>query len=402
MLKLVLAFPITVNKNNMRRILISCTLTFLVVLQAISQEAVPVQKGSGSDISCTQRLRLARATFEAGRLHELVGTILGNEAKGCFSGVGENSFSTQEKVDALKLVTQAYIYLEEPLKADESMKQLLETDHFYVPNPIADPAEYLALYSTFRTTPVFSFGAKAGGSMTLTTITEQYYVSSEAIGQGKYSPGVSFIGGLFAEKEFFPKSKLKVLKNTVLMAEALFHLRPFKIKSPVLLSNDYDDDGTSASFEGKSITNWIDLNLILRYRLNPNNTYDPYIGVGPGASFLLSSKIDLAKAPRYNRNGDITATVTGAAIDTKGAYNKIAESITALGGIKFRFGEIYINAEARYQFGLSNLINKKNKTNEELSLNYGTTLNYYRQNNAIINIGVTYPYFKPKKLKRKK
>ena len=383
----------------MRRILFSCTLTFLAALQAMGQEALPVQKGS--DISCTQRLRLARATFEAGRLHELVGTILGDEAKGCFFGTGENSFSTQEKVDALKLITQAYIYLEEPLKADASMQQLLETDHFYVPNPTADPAEYLALYSTFRTTPVFSFGVKAGGSMTLSTITEQYYVSSQAIGQGKYSPGVSFIGGFFAEKEFFPKSKLKVLKNSVLMAEALFHLRPFKIKSPELLSNDYNGD-PSASFEGKAITNWIDLNVILRYRIKPLSTYDPYFGIGPGASFLLSSKVDLGKTPRYNRNGDISSTVTGAAIDVKEAYNKIAESITALAGIKFRFGEIYINAEARYQFGLSSLINKKSKTVEDFSLNYGTTLNNYRQNNAIINIGVTYPYYKPKKLKHKK
>jgi Outer membrane protein beta-barrel domain len=383
----------------MRRVLFfSILLLFQSLLVHGQDAAAPTQ--TGSDISCTQRLRLARATFEAGRLHELVGTILGDEAKGCF-GTGDNSFSTQEKVEALKLITQAYIYLEEPLKADEAMLQLLRTDHFYEPNLVTDPAEYLALYSTFRTDPVFSFGAKAGGSMTIPTITAQNYVSSEAPGEGKYKPGVSFVGGLFAEKEFFPKAKFTPLRNTVLMAEAFFHLRPFKIESPVLFNND-NSGNPSASFDGKAISTWIDVNLILKYRIKPKGTYDPYFGVGPGISLLLASKVDLGKTPRYNANRDISATVTGPAVDVKEVNNKMVESITALVGIKFRFGEIYINAEARYQFGLTNLINKNNKTSLEWALNYGQAFNDYRQNNAIINIGVTYPYFNPKKLKHKK
>jgi len=384
----------------MRRNLVFCTLLIFCSLFIASGQDASTNQNS-ANISCTQRLRLARATYEAGRLHELVGTILGPEAKGCF-GEGVNSFSDQEKVDALKLLTLAYIYLEEPLKADEQMLELLRTDHFYKPDDTSDPAEYLALYSSFRTDPIISFGVKVGGTMTMPAITQIYYVGSESAGNGKYKPGYSFIGGMFAEKELFPKSKLGILRNSVVLGEIFFHLRPFRIVNTQLLSNDANGGQSAASYDGKSVSSWMDLNLILRYRILPKHNLDPYIGIGPGISYLLNSKIDLGKMPRTNVNGNITATVTGAAVPVQDAYNTLAQSVTALAGLKFRFGEIYINAEGRYQYGLFNLINPENRTVPGLANDYGMTLNDYRQNNIILNIGVTYPYFKPKKLKRKK
>lgn len=352
-------------------------------------------------ISCSQRLRLARATYEAGRLHELVGTILGDDAKGCFFGTDvNNTFSKQEKVDALKLITLAYIYLEEPEKADASMLQLLKTDHFYDPDKNADPAEYLALYNTFRTHPILSYGIKVGGTATFAHLLRNYVVGGQAEGQGKYLPGYSVAGGVFVERELFPYSPKKLLHNTIALAEVFMHLRPNKITSDQLFINP-KTGGTAGQSEFKAKSTWLDLNLILRYRLNKDHHLDPYIGIGPSISYLLAYNWDLPQTQPKNINEEIESTVTGRAVDVKSAYNKITNSITIMGGGRVRLGEFYFNVEARYQYGLYNIVSSKNRFVEELVMKYQTTINDYRQSNFVINVGATIPQFVPKKKKKK-
>lgn len=364
-----------------------------------AQEAAPQSSGT---ISCSQRLRLARATYEAGRLHELVGTILGDDAKGCFFGTDvNNAFSKQEKVDALKLITLAYIYLEEPEKADASMLQLLKTDHFYDPDENADPAEYLALYNTFRTHPILSYGLKVGATATFAHLLKNYAVGGQALGQGKYLPGYSVVGGAFVERELFPNATKKVLPNLVALAEVFVHLRPNKITSGQLYINPKTGE-SSGQAEFKAKSTWLDLNLILRYRLNKDHKFDPYIGIGPSISYLLGYNWDLPQTQPLDNNGQIESTVTGRATDVKSAYNKITNSITVMGGGRVRLGEFYFNVEARYQYGLYNIVNPKNRFVEELVMKYATSINDYRQSNFVINVGATIPQFVPKKKKKKK
>src|SRR5215467_3982389 len=107
-------------------------------------------KVSFAQQSGAQTLRLARSVYEQGRLHEIPDLINKNIAQ----------FSKTELVDAYRLLTLSYIYLEEPEKADESMQKLLQTEHFYEPNPNVDPAEFIGLYKTFRTKAVFNAGVK--------------------------------------------------------------------------------------------------------------------------------------------------------------------------------------------------------------------------------------------------
>src|SRR6188768_71130 len=85
----------------------------------------------GQAASCAQTLRLAQTTYEQGRLHELEAQLAG-----CL----KNGFDDQQKVTAYRYLTLAYIYLEEPEKADASILELLRADHFFKPNDAVDPA----------------------------------------------------------------------------------------------------------------------------------------------------------------------------------------------------------------------------------------------------------------------
>src|SRR6476660_6209424 len=117
-----------------------------------------------------QTLRLAQSIYEQGRLHELPS----------LPGLKDSEiikYSKSEQVNAYRLLTLANIYLEEPEKADENMLKLLRTEHFYEPNEQVEPAEFIGLYKTFRTKPVFNIGLKFGANSTIPLITEQQYVS---------------------------------------------------------------------------------------------------------------------------------------------------------------------------------------------------------------------------------
>src|SRR3954465_3021621 len=113
-------------KKLLPLIMFSCTLPYCLSAQS----------------SCTQTLRSARSVYDQGRLQELPDLL-----EGCL----KNGFSVQEKVQAYKLLTLAYIYLEEAAKADAAMLALLNTDHYFEINLTTDPAEFVALYKTFRT-----------------------------------------------------------------------------------------------------------------------------------------------------------------------------------------------------------------------------------------------------------
>src|SRR5690349_11418561 len=135
----------------MRRALIF--VFFLIACKAFSQTD-----------QCVQTLRLARATYEQGRLHEIETQLLP-----CLKG-GFNKDQKQLEVEGYKLLCLSYIYLEEPEKANDAMLKILQTDHDFQINPAVDPAEFVGLHSTFRSKSMFSIGFIVGPNATLPAV----------------------------------------------------------------------------------------------------------------------------------------------------------------------------------------------------------------------------------------
>ena len=102
--------------------------------------------------SGAQTLRLARATYEQGRLHEIPSILESFLPK----------FNRQEKVEAYKLLTLSYIYLEEPEKADAAMLSLLQTDHYFEVNLKDDPAEFIYIIDYGQVHLVWPGGSVVG------------------------------------------------------------------------------------------------------------------------------------------------------------------------------------------------------------------------------------------------
>jgi hypothetical protein len=332
--------------------------------------------------SCSQTLRLARSTYDQGRLHELPKLL-----ENCLKG----GFTKEDQVTAYRLLTLSYIYLEEPEQADESMRLLLETDNYFAPNEAVDPAEFVALYRTFRTTPIFGMGFKVGPNVTFPTVTNNYYVGNTASGTGKYKQKIGIQLGFLFEKDFFANSKSSFLRKTTFSPEILYTTRSFTYGAEGIFLNDSVAAKSVAKIANTYKQSWLDLNLILQYKVK-NHKLNPYVGIGPGFSYLLAADNQQSFVLEAG------STVSGPDVNLKKSFNNIVYSVIGVAGGKIRVGSFYITGEIRFQYGLSNVINPKKRTNNENVFDYASQLNDFKQSNAALNFGIMYPFFKPKKL----
>ena len=332
--------------------------------------------------NCTQVLRLVRSTYEQGRLHELPALM-----EGCLNGIGEKGFTKIDKREAYRYLTLAYIYLEEPEKADESMLKLLDTDHFFQVNQALDPAEFIALYNKFRHDPLYSINLKFGVNASQPSISNYYNIGSTGGGQGKYGLGIAF-----QVMATFEKSLLGKFKKFVVAPEVGYVARSFSYENPQLAVADEDPTKAISSQSFAFSQNWLDLYGIVLYKFKDTQDLKTYIGGGPGISYLLSS----TNQASTKLGNDFT--VTGTAIKDTDSYNKLVYSFTVMAGAKLKVGELYLLADVRYQYGLSNAIKSSTRTNSAIGFDYQGQYNDYKMNNIMINIGLSYPVFKPKKL----
>ena len=335
--------------------------------------------------NCAQTLRLAQSTYDQGRLHELPGLM-----KGCLSDRNKDGFSKQEKVTAYKLLTMAFLYLEEPEKADSSMLMLLKTEPFFEPNKEVDPEEFIGLYKTFRTKPIFTIGVKVGPNISMANIMSNYYTAASSIGSSEYSTKIGLQLGLVVEKDLFQNSRGKILPRLTAAPEIIFTPRTFGIAVANALTSD--KGGNEAKFEALENQSWIDLNALVQYKLKKDRSrFNTYVTAGPAISYLLSAT---RQEVFTRKSGNVTS---GPDIPIEASLNKLVFSVVVGVGAKLRLGSVYLTADVRYQYGLSNIVKTSARTNYQNTFDYANQFNDYSINNIAVMIGGSKPIFRPKK-----
>jgi hypothetical protein len=282
--------------------------------------------------SCAQTLRLATSTYEQGRLHELEG-ILAN----CLA----NGFTKEEKVIAYKLLTQANIYLEEPQKADDTMLKLLQTDHYFEINKDVDPAEFVALYNTFRTSEIYRVGAKLGVNATQPNVVNTI-TAVEIADDSEYKYGIAILFGGVVDVPLNDKMTLH--------GELLYLQRKFEIDLKVDRGFTVEENPKPLSnqFEGIETENWISLPLSFEYKI-ADKKYNPYVAGGVSVDYLLNAEL---KGERI-RSG--VNSIQETSFDFNPLREKINISALVAAGVKTKMGGGYFIAEVRYLHGITNV-----------------------------------------------
>jgi hypothetical protein len=366
--------------NFMRRFL------FLLLLLVIGSRGSFGQKGA-------QTLRLAQSIYEQGRLHELP-TLKGMFPKDIAG------YSKSEQVNAYRILTLAHIYLEEPDSADVSMLRLLNADHFYEPNAQVEPAEFMGLYRTFRTKPVFGIGLKFGGNFTQPLLNKIYYVSGSPPGHGKYASKFGIQVGLVFEKEIFARSKNPLLKRLIFTPEVMYTNRTFSYSNSELQSLDGsgNENTNILSQTVKLKQTYLDINPVFQLRKKKPSLLNPYYGFGPGVSYLLAATNTMQTQRIVTGDATTSGAIVGPDVTMTSAFRKIVPSLIASAGLKYRFGSIYLMAELRVQYGLMNPVNPSKRTVTSAVFDYNYALPDYKPLNLTANIGFVFPYFNPVKL----
>lgn len=324
--------------------------------------------------SCAQNLRLARATYEQGRLHEVPTYV-----QSCI----ENG-SNQEKVEAYKLLCLTYIYLEEPMKADQAMLSILRTDHYFTVDLASDPAEFVALYRTFRTDPIYRIGAKAGVNATQPNVIS--YVPAND-GESKYSYGLSFQAGFTGE--------IPMVSNLTFSPEVNLLLRSFKYEN----TSTFQDANLGEAREFRTTGNerhiWVAVPLAVQYKLIKSR-FNPYVSLGISTDFLLSAQ------NTFLRTKQEASSLEEQTVNLKNDRKKINVSgIASIGG-KMKVPSGFAIAEVRYTHGLTRVNGTENIYSrfDKTFPTSGYVDGIFKLSGVSVNVGYVYNIFNPKKIKR--
>lgn len=327
-----------------------------------------------------QTLRLARATYEQGRLHEI-------RAQLNASVLAE--MSKQEKVEAYKILCLSYIYLEEPEKADEAMLNILRTDPYFQINIAVDPAEFVALYKTFRRNPIYRIGVHLGGNFSQPNVSE---VVSTIYGYSEYQSKFGLQLGFSAD---YP---LNFISNRLtLHADLGWQKKKFELTS----SNDQGDDEKNQTLAIES-QSWLSLPVLIQFsilkvdEIKPRK-YDPYVSLGISTDLLLDATFNAERT----REGE--TSIEAKNYDVKAQRNSLNLSLVSALGVKTRFAGGLLGIEVRYVYGLSDITSlNKEYNNTDIFLTYGVPSTLYKMNSVSVNVTYAQNIFNPKKLIHKK
>lgn len=283
--------------------------------------------------SCAQTLRLAQSIYDQGRLHELEKII--ND------GLKSADCDKQTKVSLHKLLTLAYIYLEEPSKADEEMLKLLNTDNYFEINESVDPAEFVALYKTFRTREIFRVGAKLGVNATRPNVVNAI-TSVELDADSEYKYGIAI---LFGGAVDVPLNEKMTLHGELLYLQRKFEL---DLKVDRGFSTDLPPKPLFNEFEGIETENWISLPLSFEYKIT-NKQFNPYIAGGVSVDYLINAEL-IGERIRTDET-----SIRETAFDFNPLRKKINLSALIAAGVKTKMGGGYFVAEVRYIHGITNV-----------------------------------------------
>ncbi len=341
-----------------------------VALQALAQD-------------CPQALRLARAIYDQGRLQE-VETYL----QPCFTGKSADGQKAL-MVEAYKLLCLSHIYLEEPEKADADMLNIKKTDPYYRPNEGVDPAEYVALYKTFREAPIFRFGGRMGLNAARPSV--QSVNSAVQLAEGsQYKYGLSFGFGLGFDLPLTPLLTLH--------AELLYNPWQFSLTEKVIINDPYTGQQRVNEFQGTETQNWINMPAQAEYELFTSSKsisrFSPFVAAGINAGYLLNASITAER----QREGQ--STVPEANIEI--SRNKLNAGFVVSAGIKPRLGSGKLVVELRYTYGLTPATTpEKAFANERLLADYYYADPIFKVQALAFSVSYLQEKFSPKKLIKK-
>ncbi len=318
---------------------------------------------------CILKLNEAEKLYDDGKI-EKIPSLLSN----CI----ESGFNRENKIRALRLLTLVNLFEDNTIQAEKSILRLLKIDPEYKANKAVDPVEFIRLFNSFSTAPVFSLGVIGGLNFTKPHLIETFSFNEIKAANPKYTNGIGFSFGL--------KANYHINNIWDITFEPNFAALSYKVKE------------NSTTYGATTITesmNYIELPVLASYCFYKKNKYNFYGEAGFSYGLLLSGKI--TGQFTYNNNeqasGDAPKVLTP---EIRKKYN-FAGTIGA--GTKINLNRSNIQISLRYKIGLMNVVNNNTRVtdHEGLNTNYRFIDNDITVNNIYFMISYNREFYIHKK-----
>lgn len=289
----------------------------------------------------------------------------------------KSGFSREEKIRAYRLLILTYLNENNYNKADELMLKLLRLEPEYQINPNLDPIEYINLYQSYRTLPVYSLGIKAGINLAKPVITDYFNVDNSELNHGTYkSKGLGYQLGFKISR--YVKKRLEVNADILMSSNSFtYNLNVLNFTNTELI-------------EKRSLLN---IPVYCSFEILTKDIR-PFISLGINTSYLYK---DISKVTRTYTEGGFKP-ITGSDIDMMTQRKKY--SISGLGGVglKYKIDRGFLYFDFNYKYGLfTQNIQSKRYSNAELLYKYYYIDNNFKMNSFTFNVGYIYSFYKAKK-----
>ena len=333
---------------------------------------------------CTQNLEEAQLRYDEGRIQDVEPLVLN-----CLE---TNVFDKAQSVQALRLLILSAIFQHRDEQADDMMLDLLQTDHEFVPDEALDPVDFINLYNSYRTKPIFSLGIKGGQNWSFNDVQQMH-----TVGQQGWKKEYSIINGLQAgllfEYEFKPR--------WILYPEIHYSQKRYT-KEEIFMGIVSNTEISTSKIE--EVMNWIELPVSVQYIFTNSAKFKPYAFAGGAVTYLISAEYPGDNTIR-ERLGTGSSQVQLATIITKNDRNRLNFNALGGAGIKLKVGEGYFTVEARFNYQLTTLTVDGNglTATDEPDLAHGLWEWYdsFKQHSALIMLGYTLNIYNPEKLQAK-
>lgn len=322
--------------------------------------------------ACELTLTRAQEEFDAGRFHGVPALL-----QECL----DKNQNREWEQRAYLLLSETYLLLEDPVKADESYLRVLQANPEFVTDETRDPIDLVYLSKKFTATPIISLTARVGLNTSFirvihnVTMPEQDPAFAKQVKED-YTLNFGWQAALGAEYHYKPAISVA--------GEVSYQFTSFTHKSiNVFKTGNYRQDFTDRQ-------TWISVPVLLKYT-HGEKQLRPFGLFGISSNFLLRDRADLVI------DGDTESEVYNYAYKRK----EFSPSVIGGLGLKYKWGLRYIFSEVRYSLGLKNLVDPKTRFDQFGGINqeWPYVDDDFRMDNLFVSIGYVHPFYKARKLK---
>ena len=356
----------------------------------------------------TQKLLIAERDYDAGRLVNIVDNISGGFEK----SLGENGYTREEKIRALKLITKVYIFMDNESKSDEYMIKLLRADKEHDLDPKVDPAELYDLYRKFRSQPIFRIGLRVGVNKSYPNIINTFGTGNTGIVSKIYngvgeSPNEASVNGGSGTGFFINAMAERYLNWGLEVGLGLeFRNSQYSVDNYITYGDSLQVNGIAEIAQFAVLSTMVThqqsffrVPLLLRYnfKYDSDNSFVPYIAAGASYDYLLDAKyLDGNRTGGTEYKFDSDLSLKDLDLIAKNNF-----SVFACLGLKMRVKTHFLTLEAKFNKALLNYINPNNRWSNNPLSTYDLAFveDDFSLDMLSFSFGYTYSIYNPQKLK---